>query len=213
MRKSAVALGLSNLTFLALLSSPVVADENHSAEAMFGRGLNTAQPGNVVNHVVIPQDIRVKVGGVVDFTVAGFHDIIVFKPGFTLQDLIDAGGGAYPGFGPLVPPTNQPLYVLRPLPPPPPPPASQACLTAVPPTCIEWAATPTVPASPVAFDEIYYLGIRPAGGPEGTAGTANPSNAVNRGEAVAFLEKGTYLVICNIRPHLVDGMLAYVRVN
>jgi hypothetical protein len=30
---------------------------------------------------------------------------------------------------------------------------------------------------------------------------------------VAFLEKGTYRVICNVRPHLIDGMLAYVKVN
>ena len=41
----------------------------------------------------------------------------------------------------------------------------------------------------------------------------NPANGENRSEPVAFLEKGTYLVICNIRPHLLDGMYAYVKVN
>jgi hypothetical protein len=60
---------------------------------------------------------------------------------------------------------------------------------------------------------IYYRGINPAGGPLGRAATANPTNAVNRGEPVALLEKGTHLVICNIRPHLLDGMYAYVKVD
>jgi hypothetical protein len=71
-------------------------------------------------------------------------------------------------------------------------------------TCIDWSS------SPVAFDEIYYLGINPAGGPAAVPATANPSNAVNRPEPVAFLEQGAYLVICNIRPHLNDGMYALV---
>ena len=53
---------------------------------------------------------------------------------------------------------------------------------------------------------VYYMGINPAGGPLGTAATVNPSNAVNRVESVAFLEPGTYLVICNVRGHFMDGM-------
>ena len=61
---------------------------------------------------------------------------------------------------------------------------------------------------------VYYTGIVPAGGPPpGTPATANPSNASNRVESVAFLEPGTYLVICNVRGHLLDGMYAYVRVS
>ena len=31
-------------------------------------------------------------------------------------------------------------------------------------------------------------------------------------EPVLFKEPGTYLVICNIRPHVRDGMYAYVKV-
>jgi hypothetical protein len=34
---------------------------------------------------------------------------------------------------------------------------------------------------------------------------------MNRSEPVAFLE-GTYLVICNVRPHLLNGMIAEVKV-
>jgi uncharacterized cupredoxin-like copper-binding protein len=32
-------------------------------------------------------------------------------------------------------------------------------------------------------------------------------------ESVAFLEPGTYLVICNIRGHFMDGMYAWVVVS
>ena len=60
---------------------------------------------------------------------------------------------------------------------------------------------------------VYYMGIVPAGGPQNTAATANPSNASNRVESVSFPEPGVYLVICNIRTHFTDGMYAYVRVS
>lgn len=102
------------------LVQPVIADEDHSdrydrydrydrhdrygrydhsdhadlANAVFGRGLNTAAPGNAVNHVVIPKRIEINTGGVVDFSVAGFHDIVIFKPGFKKRDLdalLDSG--------------------------------------------------------------------------------------------------------------------------
>ena len=52
-----------------------------SVTVSFGAGLNTAQPGNAVNHHVLPDVIRVRKGGVVNFVVAGFHQIIVFQPG------------------------------------------------------------------------------------------------------------------------------------
>jgi plastocyanin len=152
-----------------------------SVNASFGRGLNTAVPGNPVNHAILPKQISVKVGGVVDFGVAGFHDIVIFKPGVRLDDLLDGTGQL-----PLFPP----VYVLPPDP-----------------------ATPLPAASAFLADQIYYRGINPAGGPLGTPAVVNPSNAENRSEPVAFLAGGTYLVICNIRPHLLDGMYAYVKVS
>ena len=174
---------------LALAATLASAGENGAdnsrqtnAEAAFGRGLNTASPpGNPVNHVVLPNVIHVKEGGVVDFGVAGFHDIVIFKPGVTLEDLNDGTGQL-----PLFPP----VFVIPPDP-----------------------ATPLPAASAFLADQIYYRGINPAGGPLGTAPVISPSNATNRSEPVSFLEAGTYLVICNIRPHLLDGMYAYVRVS
>ncbi len=161
-------------------------DKDHSkhsrAAAAFGRGLNTAQPGNAVNHAILPRQIKIKAGGVVDFAVAGFHDIVIFKPGFTLEDLVKAGGGAYP--------STPPAFVI---------PANP---TAALPSAISFLT-----------DSIYYRGINPAGGPLATAVSGNPVNGSNRSEPVAFLEPGTYLVICNIRPHLLDGMFAYVKVE
>lgn len=153
-------------------------DKHLSAGAIFGRGLNTAQPGNAVNHVILPKLIKIKTGGVVNFTVAGFHDIIVFKPGFKREDLdpfIPAAGTFVFPRDPTAPLTG-----------------NQASLT----------------------DQIYYRGINPAGGPPpNNAATVEPSNASNRNEVVAFLEPGLYFVHCNVRPHLLDGMYAYVRVS
>lgn len=170
-----------------MLAAPVAtADDdgnNHSSvTASFGRGLNTAQPGNSVNHAILPNTIKVKAGGVVDFGVAGFHDIIIFKPGVTIDDLKNAGGGDFPTF--------PPVFVL-----------------------------PSDPATPLPMevaslaDSIYYRGLNPAGGPPATPVTENPYNGFNRSEPVTFIEQGTYLVICNVRPHLLDGMMAYVKVS
>ena len=58
-----------------------------SVTVAFGAGLNTAQQGNQANHHVLPRVIRVKRGGVVNFVVAGFHQIFVYKPGTKPEDL------------------------------------------------------------------------------------------------------------------------------
>jgi plastocyanin len=152
------------------------------ATASFGRGLNTAQPGNPVNHAVLPREIEIKAGGVVDFAVAGFHDIVVFKPGFALDHLMQAGGGKIP--------VTPPIFVIPPDP-----------------------AAPLPAALAFLADAIYHRGINPAGGPLGTAWAGNPANGSNRTEPVAFTEPGNYLVICNVRPHLLDGMWAAVKVE
>lgn len=132
-----------------------------SVTVSFGVGLNTAQPGNAANHHILPTTIEIKAGGVVNFAVAGFHQIFVYLPGMGPGDI-------------LVPPSG--LFIND-------------------------------------FLNLYYQGIAPAGGPLGTAPTTNPSNASNRVEPVSFSEPGTYLVICNVRPHFLDGMFAFVKVS
>ncbi len=80
----------------------------------FGSGLNTAQPGNAANHHVLPKTIHVRVNGVVNFAVSGFHQIYVYNPGKKVSDVhvadpmalfIDDKAGLYyeglrPGGGP-----------------------------------------------------------------------------------------------------------------
>jgi len=62
--------------------------ERESVTVSFGAGLNTAQQGNAANHHVLPRVIRVKEGGVVNFAVAGFHQIFVYKPGTQPDDIV-----------------------------------------------------------------------------------------------------------------------------
>jgi plastocyanin len=181
-RTRSAALGTTMLAAsLLMYTSAGLADDNQrsSAGAAFGRGLNTAQPGNPVNHVILPKQIKLKTGGVVNFAVAGFHDIIIFKPGFKREDLepfINVLPGAF----------VLPRDPVAPLPP-------------------ELASLDS---------QLYYRGINPAGGPApGNPVAGNPSNGSNRAEPVTFLERGVYLVICNVRGHLLDGMFAYVKVG
>jgi len=147
---------------LAVVTAAVhAADDNKlSIPVAFGRGLNTsaAQP---INHVMIPDTVRLKQDGVVHFLVTGFHEIVIYNPGKTDDDV-------------AVPPSG---------------------------TFINDQSNR------------FYSGIVPAGGPNATPGTTNPSNAQNRVESVAFLEPGTYLVICNIRTHFNNGMFGYIEVK
>ena len=62
-------------------------DKRLSVQVSFGRGLNTAQPGNPVNHVILPNQIKVDQGGVVNFLVSGFHQVVVYKPGTELKEI------------------------------------------------------------------------------------------------------------------------------
>jgi hypothetical protein len=60
---------------------------------------------------------------------------------------------------------------------------------------------------------VFYFGIPPQGGPPPpTPPTTNPFNGSNRQESVSFSDLGTYLVICNVRAHFLDGMFAFVKV-
>src|SRR5262245_495728 len=79
---------------------------------------------------------------------------------------------------------------------------------------VEAAAAATTSTFINLLDNTLYQGIAPAGGPPpGTPATANPANGGNRVESVFFAEPGDYLVICNVRGHFLDGMVAVVKVR
>ena len=68
---------------------------------------------------------------------------------------------------------------------------------------------------------LFYTGINPLRVVAGVAVNGNdnipPLNLTrfgnqNRTESVGFITPGTYLVICNVRPHFQDGMMALIKV-
>jgi len=77
------------IAVLAVASTPQAlrADDvnKQSVTASFGAGLNTA---GAANHHVVPNVIKVRAGGVVNFVVGGFHQIFVYNPGVQPEDLI-----------------------------------------------------------------------------------------------------------------------------
>ncbi|NML16058.1 hypothetical protein [Azohydromonas caseinilytica] len=85
-----------------------------SVTVSFGAGLNTAQPGNRANHHILPRWIRLRRGGVVNFVVAGFHQVTVYNPGKKDEDIVpadpsglfvnDPNGRFYLGIAPAAPP-------------------------------------------------------------------------------------------------------------
>jgi hypothetical protein len=83
------------LVAMTMAMSPPVAwadddrDGRKSVTVSFGAGLNTAQQGNAANHHVLPRVIEVDTGGVVNFVVAGFHQIFAYNPGTRVSDVED----------------------------------------------------------------------------------------------------------------------------
>src|SRR5262245_45236091 len=148
----------------------------------FGTGLNNAAPGNTPNHHIIPQEFKVRitrakkldgtevvVPATVNFIVAGFHWAWVYRPGVTLQELVDH-----------IDPTQ--LFV------------NYEVVTN-------------------GVSNVFARGAFPGTPPAFTDTPISPvSGAQNRTDSFAFSTPGKYLVICNVRPHLVDGMYAWIRV-
>jgi hypothetical protein len=187
------SMGFVAMLCLGLAVPSVMADRDKhddddgrlSVSAAFGRGLNTAQPGNPVNHVILPKKITVTQDGVVHFLVAGFHQVAVYKPGTKPQDIVvpdsgtfinDAHNRFYLGINPAGGPTN----------------------------------TQATPENPIvtgsdtrsnAQNRLESVGF-PAEEGVGTNMVASPK-----------AEPGIYLVICNVRGHFLDGMFAFVEVK
>ncbi len=100
-RTSSMVCAMAGLAILQMPAAARAAGDDHgnvSVTVAFGAGLNTAAPGNSANHHVLPKTIRIKTGGVVHFAVAGFHQIFVYNPGTTPEQVLNA---APPFPGPL----------------------------------------------------------------------------------------------------------------
>jgi hypothetical protein len=146
-----------------------------SITVAFGAGLNTAQPGNVLNHHIIPQEFTVRitkakkldgtlvwVPATVNFVVSGFHWIWVYNPGVKLSEV-----------------------------------------------------KANIPASGTFVDYnsgVFAKGVDPGTPPTFANASVNPSGVMNRTDSFGFSVPGRYLVICNVRGHLLDGMYAWINV-
>jgi len=163
-------------------------DERLSVAVAFGRGLNTAQPGNVVNHVVLPKKTKIKQGGVVHFLVAGFHQPMVYKPGTKPEDIVVPASGTFINdlsdlFYQGINPAGGPL---------------------------ETPATPIITPDPTVPDDTRSNASNRV---ESVAFPVSEGPKVNGVPLSAKAEPGVYLVICNVRQHFLDGMFAFVKVK
>jgi hypothetical protein len=82
-------IGVLTMAGLGPTASPARADASilRQVTVTFGAGLNTAQPGNHINHEIIPDHILVTREGAVHFLVSGFHQIFVYNPGTDVEDV------------------------------------------------------------------------------------------------------------------------------
>jgi hypothetical protein len=183
-----LATKLLALCFACAALSPAAADDRGGPERRivtvgFGAGLNTAQPGNPINHHVIPDTVRINAGDVVSFAVGGFHIIRVYGNGVKLADVKAE-----------IPDECE----VNPLPP-----------AEFPQQC----GAPPVPVVSAGNLSVYYHGINPLVIPQPGPPFAVASAATNRVETVALLEPGRYLVICAVLPHFNDKMYAWIEVQ
>ena len=160
-------------------------DDRLSVSAAFGRGLNTAQPGNPVNHVILPKKIKVNQDGVVHFLVAGFHQVAVYKPGTKPEDIVVPETGTF-----INDPHNRFYLGINPA-------GGPQNTQATP-------ENPIIPGSDTrsnAQNRLESVGF-PVEEGVGTNMVVSPK-----------AEPGVYLVICTVRGHFLDGMFAFVEVK
>lgn len=169
-------------------------DDDPVVTVAFGAGINTAQPGNPANHHVLPAEIKVTAGDIVNFVVSGLHVIRVFDKGVSLRDV----KAQIPAECLTNPPPNTPF------------PTTCASVLAAGPVPV-LAATAGPPATSLGLP-LYYNGLNSLA-PPAAPPFAPISVDQNRVEAVQFTTPGRYLVICGVLPHFNDGMTAWVVVG
>jgi hypothetical protein len=86
-------------------------------------------------------------------------------------------------------------------------------------TDINSALAPPAPLANLIDDPTrrIYRGLSPSGVPAnffapGVPAAAIPAPPQDRTESVSFPNPGTYLVICGVRAHFIDGMYGFVHV-
>ena len=60
--------------------------------------------------------------------------------------------------------------------------------------------------------DVFAKGVNPGTPPTFADASVNPSGVMNRTDSFGFSTPGRYLVICNVLPHFVDGMYAWINV-
>jgi len=179
----ASAIAVSALA-ISLASPPLKASDKTPARitVSFGTGLNNSQPGNTPNHHIIPQEFKVRI------TKARKLDGTVVVVPATVNFIVSGFHWAW---------VYQPGVTL------------QEVVDHIP-------ATGTFVNYEVVTNgvsNVFAKGVFPGTPPAFADTPISPvSGAMNRTDSFAFSTPGKYLVICNVRPHFLDGMYAWIRV-
>ena len=178
----AIVLGIGVTIF------PAVAEDDNkmSVPVAFGRGLNTRQAGNAVNHVIVPNKIDTKLDGVVHFLVAGFHQVVVYKPGTQPEDIVPSSDPTF-----INDPVNRYYLGINPAGGP--------------------GNTQATPANPIIMGSDTRSNAQ-----NRVESVSFPALEGRNPQGVLLSEKaepGVYLLICNVCAHFNDGMFAFVKVQ
>jgi hypothetical protein len=187
LRTSALA-----VTIVALsLSGPTLkaSDKDDKVPARitvsFGTGNNNSNPGNTPNHHILPQEFTVRITSAkrVDGTVLSVPATVNFVIAGFHHPWVFVPGVTVQEVKDHIPASN-PLLINY-----------EVVTNGV----SNVFAKGVFPGTPPAFTDLI---------------PANPvfSAAQNRNESFAFGTPGRYLVICNVRPHFLDGMYAWINV-
>jgi len=148
----------------------------------FGTGNNNAQPGNTPNHHILPMEIKVRIS-----QARRLNGDVVTVPA-TVNFIVS--GFHWP-------------WVYRP----------EVTLQEVVDHIPAAGLFVNYEVVTLGVSNVFAKGIFPGTPPTFADAAPFPlSGAMNRTDSIAFSTPGRYLVICNVAPHLVDGMYAWVKV-
>jgi hypothetical protein len=187
MKSLRVSAAAVSVLALSLAGSTVTADDKtpNRITVTFGTGNNNAAPGNTPNHHVLPQQFKVRISKArkLDGTVVVVPASVNFiVSGFHWVWVYQDGVSL------------------------------QEVVDHIPVTATTFVNYEVVT---LGVSNVFAKGVFPGNPPTfADAGLAVPplAGAQNRTDSIAFSTPGTYLVICNVRGHLIDGMYAWVKV-